>query len=81
MNPTADRTQQATQAPVTQTPEGIVYEVFGHFREEGMHHLGSVVALNDELAKVYADKLYDEWSWTEMAIIRRDRIHVIIAAD
>jgi len=80
MNPAQTSTKPPLQRPLMQTPEGTVYEVFGHFREDGMHHLGSVIALNDEIAKVYADKLYDEWSWTEMAIIRRDRIKMIIAA-
>jgi hypothetical protein len=81
MNTPADLTQHLPKGQLTQTPEGTVYEVFGHFREDGMHHLGSVIALNDELAKVYADKLYDEWSWSELAIIRRDRIKVIIATE
>lgn len=61
------------------TPEGQIYEVFARFREDGMHHIGSVVALNDELAKMYAAKLYDEWGWREMAIVPRTQIRTIIA--
>jgi hypothetical protein len=66
--------------PLTHTPEGVVYEVFGNFRSEGMHHLGSVIAGSDALARMYAAKLYDEWTWTEMHIIRRDKIQTLIEA-
>lgn len=61
------------------TPEGQIYEVFARFREDGMHHIGSVVASNDELAKLYAAKLYDEWGWREMAIVPRAQIVTVIA--
>lgn len=63
----------------TETPEGTIYEVFARFREDGMHHIGSVVAVDDELAKMYAAKLYDEWGWREMAIVPRAKIETIIA--
>jgi|GEM_PF-1057269 len=66
--------------PLTYTPEGRVYEVFGNFRDDGLHHLGSVIAISDALARMYAAKLYDEWTWTEMIVIRRDRIKTLIAA-
>ncbi|MCB8944251.1 MAG: hypothetical protein H6658_10895 [Ardenticatenaceae bacterium] len=61
------------------TPEGQIYEVFARFREDGLRHIGSVVARNDELAKMYAAKLYDEWGWREMAIVPRAKITTIIA--
>ena len=63
---------------LTQTPEGKIYEVFARFREDGMHHVGSVIAVDDELAKMYAAKLYDEWGWKEMAIVPRDAITTLI---
>ena len=62
-----------------ETPEGTVYEVFARFREDGMHHIGSVVAVDEALAKMYAAKLYDEWGWREMAIVPRAQIRTIIA--
>ena len=65
--------------PIKQTPEGQIYEVFARFRDEGLHHIGSVVATNDELAEMYATKLYDEWNWREMAIVKRANITTIIA--
>ena len=61
------------------TPEGNIYEVFARFREKELHHIGSVVATDDELAKMYAAKLYDEWGWREMAIVKRAEIVTVIA--
>lgn len=64
---------------IEQTPEGQIYEVFARFRDEGLHHIGSVIAMDDELAEMYAVKLYDEWNWREMAIVPRAKITTIIA--
>ncbi|MEM7801352.1 MAG: hypothetical protein AAF633_19315 [Chloroflexota bacterium] len=55
-----------------------MYEVFARVSEPALHHIGSVVAANEELAKMYAAKLYDEWGWREMMIIRRSDISVLI---
>ena len=63
-----------TTAKITETPEGDIYEVFARFREKELHHIGSVIAADDELAKVYAAKLYDEWGWREMAIVKRSDV-------
>lgn len=63
----------------TDTPEGEIYEVFARFREKNLHHIGSVVAKDDELAKMYAAKLYDEWGWHEMAIVKRADVTTVIA--
>ncbi|MEM7118915.1 MAG: hypothetical protein AAF614_41240 [Chloroflexota bacterium] len=65
--------------PKTETPEGNIYEVFARFREKRLHHIGSVVAKDDELAKMYAAKLYDEWGWREMAIVKRADVVTVIA--
>ena len=64
---------------VTETPEGQVYEVFARFREKRLHHIGSVIAKDDALAKMYAAKLYDEWGWREMAIVKRADVVTVIA--
>ncbi|MDX1416607.1 MAG: hypothetical protein R3293_20575 [Candidatus Promineifilaceae bacterium] len=66
-------------SPRTETPEGNIYEVFARFREKRLHHIGSVVARDDELAKLYASTLYDEWGWQEMAIVKRSAVTVVIA--
>ena len=65
--------------PRTNTPEGDIYEVFARFREPNLHHIGSVVAADDDLAKLYAAKLYDEWGWREMTIVRRSEIVTVVA--
>lgn len=65
--------------PRTETPEGLIYEVFARFREKHLHHIGTVVAKDDELAKMYAAKLYDEWGWREMAIVKRADVVTVIA--
>jgi len=38
-----------------------------------------VIAVNDDLAMMYASKLYDEWGWDEMAIAKRSAIVTVIA--
>ena len=65
--------------PRTETPEGDIYEVFARFREKRLHHIGTVVAKDDELAKMYAATLYDEWGWREMAIVKRADVVTVIA--
>lgn len=67
----------APPAP-TRTSEGLIYEVFSRFREDEVHHIGSVVALNSDLAQMYAGELYDEWRWAEMRIIAREKLINII---
>ncbi len=61
------------------TPEGDVYEVFAKFQAvEPLHHVGSVIAANRELARAYAFTLYNEWAWNEMIIApRRDIVTVV----
>lgn len=65
--------------PRLETPEGNIYEVFARFREKRLRHIGSVVSRDDELAKLYAAKLYDEWGWNELVIVRRAEITTVIA--
>ncbi len=63
----------------TKTTDGDVYEVFAKFKKnEPLRNIGTVIASDIELAKVYAYKLYDEWTWSEMFIVPRDKIHNII---
>ena len=54
----------------------IVYDVFARkSRGEPLHHVGYLDALDDELARGYAWKTYDEESWFEMCLVRR--MHII----
>ncbi len=67
---------------MSESNEKKVYEVFARFKyDEPLHHVGSVTAPDEELAKTYAFNIYNEWAWIEMIVVRRDAIvHVIEAA-
>ena len=52
-----------------------VYDVFARkHRGDQLSHIGYVDALDDEMARVYAWKTYDEENWFEMCVIRRRNI-------
>ena len=54
---------------------GNVYEVFARRTHgEELKHVGSVNAVDDELAKAYAWTLYDEESWVEMCVVPRSAV-------
>lgn len=49
-----------------------VYDVFARkSRGEALRHVGYLNAPDDELARVYAWKTYDEENWFEMCVVRR----------
>jgi 1,2-phenylacetyl-CoA epoxidase PaaB subunit len=53
----------------------IVYDVFTRKnRGDKLSHIGYVDALDDEMAKVYAWKTYDEENWFEMCVVKRTEI-------
>lgn len=55
--------------------EEIVYDVFARKnRGEPLHHVGYLDAPDDELARIYAWKTYDEESWFEMCVVRRSNV-------
>lgn len=52
-----------------------VYDVFARKnRGDQLAHIGYVDALDDETARVYAWKTYDEENWFEMCIVPRSAI-------
>ena len=52
-----------------------VYEVFARkSHDEELKHVGSVNAVDDDLAKAYAWTLYDEESWVEMCVVPRSAV-------
>ena len=52
-----------------------IYEVFARKdRGDPLVHIGYVDAFDDETAKVYAWKTYDEEKWFEMCVVERDAI-------
>ena len=53
----------------------IVYDVFARKdRGDQLVHIGYVDALDDETARVYAWKMYDEEKWFEMCVVERSAI-------
>lgn len=51
------------------------YDVFARkARIDPLHHVGSVVAPNDDLARAYARATYDEERWVEMMIVPKAAI-------
>ena len=52
-----------------------LYEVFARKeRGEPLRHIGSLNALDDQMARVYAWRTYDEERWLEMCVIPRSAI-------
>ena len=52
-----------------------VYEIFARkTREEPLRHIGFINATDNDLARVYAWKTYDEQNWAEMCVIPRSAI-------
>ena len=53
----------------------IVYDVFARkSRGDRLAHIGYLNALDDEMARVYAWKTYDEEKWFEMCVVPRSAI-------
>jgi len=51
------------------------YDVFARKnRGDVLYHIGYVNAFDDDMAKVYAWKTYDEESWFEMCVVPRPAI-------
>jgi len=51
------------------------YDVFTRLqRGDNLIQIGSFEAPDDDIATVYAQKIYDEQDWSEMHIVRRDNI-------
>jgi 1,2-phenylacetyl-CoA epoxidase PaaB subunit len=49
------------------------YDVFARkARIDPLHHVGRVVAPDDDLARAYARATYDEERWIEMVIVPRE---------
>lgn len=52
-----------------------IYDVFARkSRGEPLRHIGYLDAPDDELARVYAWKTYDEEKWFEMCVVPREAI-------
>jgi len=52
-----------------------IYEVFARkSRGDALRHIGYLDAPDDELARIYAWRTYDEESWFEMCVVPRGAI-------
>jgi 1,2-phenylacetyl-CoA epoxidase PaaB subunit len=61
--------------------ESRVWHVYARRQyDEPLHEIGNVVADDEEMAKVYASSIYDEFAWIEMILVPRDSIVTIIAS-
>jgi hypothetical protein len=60
----------------------IVFDVFTRKdRGDSLVHIGYVDAFDEETAKVYAWKTYDEEKWFEMCVVERTAIVPVNRAD
>jgi hypothetical protein len=65
-----------------ETAEGDIYEVFARFKlDEPLHHIGNVIAITADLARMYAYTMYDEWGWSEMIIVPRREMVTVVAIE
>ncbi len=56
-----------------------IYEVFAKVKAaDPLRHCGNVMATDQDGAKVYAYKMYDEFPWTEMVVIPRKEMVTVI---
>ena len=61
--------------------ETCIWHVYARRKyEEPLHEIGTVMADDIELAKVYARSIYDEFSWVEMVIMPRASIVTVIGS-
>ncbi len=59
--------------------EVALYEVFARHGTEPARHVGSVRATSPEEAGVFAYTLYDERGWSELFVVRRDRLVRVVS--
>lgn len=43
-------------------------------RGDELIHVGTFKAVNDDLAKIYAQHIYDEEDWVEMYVVKKDAL-------
>ncbi len=61
--------------------ETCVWHVYARRQyDEPLHEIGNLLADDEELARVYARSIYDEFSWIEMIIVPRACIVSVIAS-
>ena len=48
--------------------------------EEPLYQVGTVTTDDPEMARIYAQSIYDEHPWIEMIVVPRDATHTVIAS-
>jgi 1,2-phenylacetyl-CoA epoxidase PaaB subunit len=48
--------------------------------EEPLYEVGTVTADNPEMAKIFAQSIYDEQPWIEMIVVPRSSVQTVIAS-
>lgn len=48
--------------------------------EDSLRQVGTVEADDEDLARVYARSIYDEFAWIEMVVVPRDAMRTVIAS-
>jgi 1,2-phenylacetyl-CoA epoxidase PaaB subunit len=57
------------------------YEVLARSRRgDPLRHIGTLAAPSDDLARAYARWLYDEESWADVAVVRREHVLAVRGA-
>ena len=75
---TTPRQQRSRREALDETRVWLVYARRQY--DEPLHEIGNVVADDQEMAKVYARSIYDEFSWIEMVLVPRESIVTVIAS-
>jgi len=79
MNETLEQTGKKSRREALN--ESRVWLVYARRKyEEPLHEIGNVMADDVELAKVYAQSIYDEFAWIEMVLVPRDSVVTVIGA-
>ena len=59
----------------------MAYEVLARSRRgDPLRHIGTLDAPSDDLARAYARWLYDEESWADVAVVRREYVLAVRGA-
>jgi 1,2-phenylacetyl-CoA epoxidase PaaB subunit len=59
----------------------VAYEVLARSRRgDPLRHIGTLDAPSDDLARAYARWLYDEESWADVAVVRREYVLAVRGA-
>ena len=71
----------AQPATVQRINKRVVWDVFARRKfEEPLIHIGWVTEDDPELAGVYAQSIYNEHTWVELAVVPRSAFRIVVEA-